>query len=77
MIEHRPSTKPFTDKIETDATIPLHPFAREPMTEARCVYHPDRPVRANLDGDDLCQECCDAWARGEGEAANQEDPGHG
>lgn len=34
-----------------------------------CVNHPDRAVRTNLDGDDLCQECADAWARGEGDAA--------
>ena len=34
-----------------------------------CVNHPDRPVRVNLDGDDLCQECADAWARAEGHAA--------
>ena len=24
------------------------------------------PVREVLDGDALCQECCDAWARAEG-----------
>jgi hypothetical protein len=24
------------------------------------------PIRDNLDGDDLCQSCCDKWARGEG-----------
>ena len=34
---------------------------------AGCVNHPDRPVRTNLDGDDLCQECADAWVRGEGD----------
>lgn len=32
-----------------------------------CVNHPDRPVRANLDGEDLCQECCDAWVKSEGD----------
>lgn len=30
-----------------------------------CKNHPGRPVRDNLDGDDLCQECCDQWVRGE------------
>lgn len=34
-----------------------------------CVNHPDRPSRENLDGDDLCQECCNTWARNEGAAA--------
>jgi hypothetical protein len=44
-----------------------------PLDEAReapgCRYHPDRPIRETLDGDPLCQECCNAWVRGEGEAA--------
>lgn len=35
-------------------------------SSARCISHHDRPARDNLDGDDLCQECCDAWARAEG-----------
>ncbi len=38
-----------------------------------CVNHPDRPVRTNLDGEDLCQECADNWARGEGQAAADAD----
>lgn len=38
---------------------------RKPM----CAHHPDRPSRINLDGDELCQQCADAWARGEGEHA--------
>lgn len=32
---------------------------------AGCKNHPDRPVRYNLDGDDLCQECCNEWVGGE------------
>lgn len=35
--------------------------------ERHCVNHPTRPVRDNLDGDDLCQECCENWAKGERE----------
>lgn len=31
-----------------------------------CANHPRRPSRINLDGDELCQECADAWVRGEG-----------
>lgn len=30
-----------------------------------CKNHPDRPMRAKLDGDYLCQECCDEWTVGE------------
>lgn len=41
---------------------------------AGCVRHPERPIRETLDGDPLCQECCDAWARAEGEAARGEQP---
>lgn len=41
------------------------------LPAARCVNHPDRTVRDHLDGEDLCQECCDQWARNEG--AWQED----
>lgn len=37
--------------------------------EPVCKNHPDRPVRETLDGDPLCQECCDAWVRSEGQAA--------
>lgn len=42
-----------------------------PGEGAACVNHPDRPPCANLDGDYLCQECADAWVRGEGQAAAQ------
>jgi hypothetical protein len=30
-----------------------------------CINHPEQPMRDFLDGDALCQSCCDAWARGE------------
>lgn len=33
----------------------------------RCVNHPDRRMRTNLDGENLCQECADAWVRAEGQ----------
>src|SRR5688572_19842838 len=39
------------------------------MTALTCANHPDRASRTNLDGDELCQECADAWVRGEGEHA--------
>lgn len=43
----------------------------------RCVNHPGRSVRETLDGDALCQECCNAWARAEGIAAaeREQEPG--
>jgi len=31
-----------------------------------CLNHEDRARVTNLDGDDLCQECADAWVRAEG-----------
>lgn len=31
-----------------------------------CIHHDDRPRVVNLDGEDLCQECADAWCRAEG-----------
>lgn len=34
-----------------------------------CANHSDRASRTNLDGEQLCQECADAWVRGEGENA--------
>lgn len=37
--------------------------------DATCKNHPDRRVRETLDGDALCQECCDAWVRAEGQHA--------
>ena len=38
-----------------------------------CVNHPDRPSVTNLDNEELCKECADAWVRGEGDAARQRD----
>ena len=32
-----------------------------------CVNHDDRARVTNLDGDNLCQECADAWVRAEGQ----------
>jgi hypothetical protein len=32
-----------------------------------CVSHPDREAVTNLDGDDLCWDCANAWCRAEGE----------
>lgn len=41
--------------------------------EHKCSNHPDRHAVTNLDGDNLCQECADAWCRAEGQwAADQE-----
>lgn len=43
--------------------------AEEGNAMPMCAHHPDRVSRTNLDGDELCQECADAWVRGEGQAA--------
>lgn len=39
--------------------------ARAKYGDIGCKYHPSEPVRDVLDGDQLCQRCCDAWVRGE------------
>jgi hypothetical protein len=39
----------------------------------KCTNHPERVSRTNLDGDELCQECADAWVRGEGQSAADDD----
>lgn len=36
-----------------------------------CPWCQSYPTRANIDGEDLCQSCCDKWVRGEGEAAQE------
>lgn len=33
--------------------------------DGKCDECGGTPIRANLDGDDLCQRCCDQWAKGE------------
>lgn len=35
------------------------------VTEPRCEWCNAYPVRANIDGDNLCHACCEKWARGE------------
>ncbi len=38
-----------------------------------CKNHPGRISITNLDGEDLCKECADAWSRSEGNAARDLD----
>lgn len=33
--------------------------------DGKCDECGGTPIRANLDGDNLCQRCCDQWAKGE------------
>lgn len=35
-----------------------------------CDWCGGSPIRDNLDGDDLCQQCCDKWVRAEGRFAD-------
>ena len=56
-------------KVETD------PDADCEAGRPACINHPDRPMRENLDGENLCQECCDVWVRGEGVAALEQGNG--
>lgn len=53
-----------------------HEYTYQPRSKSyswkdRCVHHDDRPVREIIDGDMLCQDCCDNWVKGEGVAANE------
>lgn len=75
----------FWPRVETGGMGERHPNLAEAIERFRdylpadhrihytpppgCIHHPDRPVRDTLDGDQLCQECCDAWAKGEGDHA--------
>jgi hypothetical protein len=45
---------------------------KEFLVMDRCVQCGASPVRDNLDGDDLCQGCCDKWARGEAPDPDEE-----
>lgn len=62
-------------RLEAHRSRPHRPQGHPPMTHPQdveprgCINHPDRPVRVNLDSEDLCQECADSWARGEGDHA--------
>jgi hypothetical protein len=40
-------------------------IARAALAATGC-HHPERPIRDTLDGDPLCQECCNQWVRAEG-----------
>jgi len=51
-------------KFHLDYT--LAAIAKATGQNKSCKNHPDKPVRENLDGDDLCQECCNAWVKAEG-----------
>lgn len=45
---------------------------KEFLVMGLCVQCGASPVRDNLDGDDLCQGCCDKWARGEAPDPDEE-----
>lgn len=71
----------FTDyDPETEDLVPTRFFrtprdllaaAREIIAEGDkgwCINHPSRKAREILDGEPLCQACCDDWVRSEGAA---------
>lgn len=70
-----------TPDIETYLRVSrwLGESAYQLLPHQSCLHHPDRPVREILDGDPLCQECCDAWVRNEGahqQYLEREEQGH-
>jgi hypothetical protein len=44
----------------------------EPPSPSGCAWCGALPIRDHLDGDDLCQGCCDKWVRGEGDFSQQQ-----
>lgn len=42
-------------------------------SEPGCAWCGAKPIRANLDGEELCQACADAWARAEGQWQRQQE----
>jgi hypothetical protein len=44
--------------------------ASVPSAGDQCDWCGGSPIRDNLDGDDLCQQCCDKWVRAEGHFAD-------
>ncbi len=37
-----------------------------------CAWCGQSPIRETLDGEALCQSCCDAWVKSEGQALTEE-----
>jgi len=73
------------DKMSVQART-LHLTARafgaaiEILAEPECIHHPGARAITNLDGEDLCQDCANAWVRGEGDwqrYCEEEDADHG
>lgn len=54
-------TEPRVSQVENACYMPGFVIG-EPLP---CVNHPERKARTLLDHDALCQECADAWVRGE------------
>ncbi len=43
------------------------------VAKPRCAWCGTFPIRAELDGDPLCQSCCNKWVYGEGIADQEKD----
>lgn len=56
---------------------PMRLVTLVPTENDVCDRCGDGPVRDVLDGDFLCQSCCEAWARSEGEALQEQMRGAG
>ena len=63
----------FQDRVSLALADQILDLIERRRSAQKCVNHPDRPSRTNLDGDNLCQECADAWCRAEGQWAADEE----
>jgi hypothetical protein len=54
-------------------TLALEPDPLPDDEPPHCIVHGDRQAVTNLDGENLCSECADAWVRAEGSSQAHED----
>lgn len=54
---------------QPDLPLPLPadsgPLRKRAARPVGCAWCGELPIRDNLDGEDLCQSCCNKWAQGE------------
>jgi hypothetical protein len=63
----------FQDRVSLALADEILALIERRRSAQKCVNHGDRAPVTNLDGDDLCQECADAWCRAEGQWAADEE----
>lgn len=59
-------------KSDALAAMQVQPVAVD-LSEPKCAWCGATPIREVLDNEPLCQNCCNLWARGEGDYAAMQD----